>query len=58
MEKPPRFKNAEEEAGFWETHSPLEFPGEFEQVKEPVVDRRGRKGIPGKPRKEARCPSP
>jgi len=43
MEKPPKFKTAKEEAEFWETHSPLEFPGEFEDVKEPIVDRRGRK---------------
>ena len=43
MEKVPKFKTAKEEAEFWETHSPLEFPGEFEDVKEPIVDRRGRK---------------
>ena len=43
MEKLPKFKTAKEEAEFWETHSPLEFPGEFEEVKEPIVDRRGRK---------------
>jgi hypothetical protein len=43
MEKVPKFKTAEEEAEFWETHSPLEFPDEFEEVKEPIVDRRGRK---------------
>ena len=43
MEKLPKFKSAQEEAEFWETHSPLDFPGEFEEVKEPIVDRRGRK---------------
>ncbi len=43
MEKLPKFKSAEEEAEFWETHSPLDFADEFEEVKEPVVDRRGRK---------------
>ena len=43
MEKVPKFKTAGEEAEFWETHSPLDFPGEFEEVKEPIVDRRGRK---------------
>ena len=43
MEKVPKFKTAKEEAEFWETHSPLDFPGEFEEVKEPIVDRRGRK---------------
>ena len=58
MEKLPKFKNAEEEAEFWETHSPLEFPDEFEEVAEPVVDRRGREGIPDEPRKETRCLSP
>jgi hypothetical protein len=58
MGKLPKFKNAKEEAEFWETHSPLDFPDEFEEVKEPIVDRRGRKNIPGKPRKETRCLSP
>ena len=43
MEKVPKFKSAKEEAEFWETHSPLDFPGQFEDVKEPIVDRRGRK---------------
>ena len=43
MEKVPKFKTAEEEAEFWESHSPLDFPGEFEEVKEPIVDRRARK---------------
>ena len=43
MEKMPKFKTAQEEAEFWETHSPLDFAGEFEEVKEPIVDRRGRK---------------
>jgi hypothetical protein len=43
MEKVPKFKTVKEEAEFWETHSPLEFPGEFEEVKEPIVDRRARK---------------
>jgi len=57
MERLPKFKTAKEEAEFWETHSPLDFPGEFQEVKAPIVDRRGRKGIPGKPRKETRCPS-
>ena len=43
MDKVPKFKSAQEEAEFWETHSPLDFPGEFEEVKEPIVDRRARK---------------
>jgi hypothetical protein len=30
MGKLPKFKNAKEEAEFWETHSPLDFPDEFE----------------------------
>jgi hypothetical protein len=29
----PRFKNREEEAEFWETHSTTEFEDEFEEVK-------------------------
>jgi hypothetical protein len=43
MERIPTFKTPKEEAEFWETHSPLDFPGEFEEVKEPIVDRRARK---------------
>jgi len=43
MEKLPKFKSAQEEADFWETHSPLDFGDQFEEVKEPIVDRRGRK---------------
>ena len=43
MEKLPKFKNAQEEAEFWETHSPLDFADQFEEVKEPIVDRRSRK---------------
>ena len=43
MEKLPKFKSAQEEAEFWESHSPLDFPGEFGEVKEPIVDQRGRK---------------
>jgi len=34
--KLPIFKSEDEEARFWDTHSPLDFPGEFEVVKEPV----------------------
>ena len=46
MQKAPKFKTAKEESEFWETHSPLDFPGEFEDVKEPIIDQRGRmKGI-------------
>jgi hypothetical protein len=43
MGKVPEFKSAQEEAEFWETHSPLDFADQFEEVKEPIVDRRGRK---------------
>ncbi len=43
MEKIPKFKTVKEESEFWESHSPLDFPGEFEDVKGPIVDRRGRK---------------
>lgn len=28
----PRFKSLPEEAEFWDTHSPLDFPAEFEDV--------------------------
>lgn len=30
--KIPRFRNYEEEANFWDTHSPLEFEDELEEV--------------------------
>lgn len=37
----PRFKSYEEEADFWDTHSPEDFPEEFEEIKvefaEPVL---------------------
>jgi hypothetical protein len=35
MRKIPKFKTEEEEAHFWDTHSPLDYPGEFVDVKEP-----------------------
>ncbi len=31
----PKFKTEEEEAHFWNTYSPLDYPGEFMDVKEP-----------------------
>ena len=31
----PKFRTEEEEARFWDTHSPLDYPGEFSEVKEP-----------------------
>jgi hypothetical protein len=31
----PKFKTEEEEARFWDTHSPLDYPDEFVDVKEP-----------------------
>ncbi len=31
----PKFKTEEEETHFWNTHSPLDYPGEFMDVKEP-----------------------
>ncbi len=34
MKKLPKFKSEEEEARFWDTHSPLDYPGEFREVKE------------------------
>ncbi len=33
--KLPKFKSEEEETHFWDTHSPLDYPGEFVDVKEP-----------------------
>lgn len=35
MKKLPKFKTEEEEARFWDTHRPLDYPGEFTEVKEP-----------------------
>ncbi len=35
MKKIPKFKTEKEEADFWNTHSPLDYPGEFMDVKEP-----------------------
>ena len=31
----PKFRTEEEEARFWDTHSPLDYPGDFTEVKEP-----------------------
>ncbi len=33
--KLPKFKSEEDEARFWDTHSPLDYPDEFVEVKEP-----------------------
>lgn len=33
--KMPKFKTEKEAARFWETHSPLDYPEEFTDVKEP-----------------------
>ncbi len=30
--KVPRFKTVEEEAAFWDTHSPLDYPDDFQPV--------------------------
>ena len=35
MKKPLKFKSEEEEAQFWEKHSPLDYPGEFKEVEKP-----------------------
>lgn len=35
MKKIPKFKSEEEEARFWDTHSPLDYPDEFVDIKEP-----------------------
>lgn len=35
--KLPKFKSEEQEARFWDTHSPLDYPDEFTEVKEPLT---------------------
>lgn len=35
MKKLPKFKSEKEEARFWDTHSPLDYPNEFTDVKDP-----------------------
>ena len=35
MKKLPKFKTEEEEARFWDTHSPLDYSGEFSEAKDP-----------------------
>lgn len=35
MKRLPKFKSEEEEARFWDTHSPLDYPSEFTEVKDP-----------------------
>ncbi len=35
MKKLPKFKSEEEEARFWARHSPLDYPDEFVDMKEP-----------------------
>lgn len=37
MKKLPSFKTEEEEARFWDTHSPLDYLGEFQEIKDPFV---------------------
>ena len=34
--KLPKFKTEDEEADFWATHSPLDYPSEFEEMTEPI----------------------
>jgi hypothetical protein len=58
MEKVPKFKNAQEEGEFWETHSPLDFPDEFEEVREPIIDRRSRRGVARESCKKRNVPPP
>ncbi len=33
MKKIPKFKSEKEMADFWATHSPLDYPGEFKEIK-------------------------
>ena len=35
MKKIPKFKTEKEEARFWDTHSPLDYPAEFVGMKDP-----------------------
>lgn len=35
MKKIPKFKSEEDEVRFWDTHSPLDYPSEFKDVKAP-----------------------
>lgn len=35
MKRLPKFKSKEEETHFWDTRSPLDYPNEFTDVKEP-----------------------
>lgn len=41
--KIPEFQNEEEMASFWGNHSPLDFPGEFEDIEVQVIDQRQKK---------------
>lgn len=41
----PRFKSYEEEAEFWDTHSPEDFPNEFEDVEVEFVSAYARREI-------------
>jgi hypothetical protein len=36
MKKLPTFSSERDEARFWATHSPLDYPGEFTEVKYPI----------------------
>lgn len=40
MNKLPKFKDENEEREFWSTHSPLDFPEEFEETDIQFVDKR------------------
>jgi predicted RNA polymerase sigma factor len=33
----PKFRTHEEQADFWDTHSPEDFPGEFEEVDDVII---------------------
>lgn len=35
MKKLPKFKSEKQIAGFWDSHSPLDYPGEFTDVINP-----------------------
>ena len=47
--KIPKFKSEDEEARYWDTHSPLDYPDEFIDVEEPfkfapaLLERAGKK---------------
>jgi hypothetical protein len=44
-ERIPAFANEQEAAAFWDTHSPLDFPGDFEEVEVSVARSTRKRGL-------------